>query len=125
VQVDGAPAMIEVTEFQKALLLAVGFTQKIPLCYGRFEKHVLGPNASEEQKADLKRRFTAFIESAKFELDNAGPGKGIYDNLAGFDRTDALTRIGNQVFAVAMQLGELCARERPRSLSPDLVCFLV
>lgn len=29
-QVDGAPAMIEVTEFQKALLLAVGFTQKIP-----------------------------------------------------------------------------------------------
>jgi len=103
VQVDGAPAMIEVYEFQKALLLAVGFTQKIPFRYGRFEKRVLGPNASEEQKADLKRRFTAFIDDAKFELDNAGPGKGIYDNLAGFDRTDALTRIGNQVFAVDMQ----------------------
>src|SRR4029078_598197 len=26
-----------------------------------------------------------------------------YDNVAGFDRTDALTRIGNQVFAVDMQ----------------------
>jgi hypothetical protein len=103
VQVDGAPAMIEVTEFQKALLLAVGFTQKIPFRYGRFEKRVLGPNASEEQKTDLKRRFTAFIDNAKFELDHAGPGKGIYDNLAGFDRTDALTRIGNQVFAVDMQ----------------------
>ncbi len=103
VQVDGAPAMIEVTEFQKALLLSVGFTQKIPLRYGRFEKRVLGPNASEEQKADLRRRFTAFIDSAKFELDHAGPGKGIYDNLAGFDRTDALTRIGNQVFAVDMK----------------------
>ena len=106
VQIDGAPAMIEVTQFQKALLLAVGFTQKIPFRYGRFEKRVLGPNASKVQKADLKRRFTAFIESAKFELDHAGPGKGIYDNLAGFDRTDALTRIGNQVFAVDMQKAE-------------------
>jgi len=106
VQVDGAPAMIEVTEFQKALLLAVGFTQKIPFRYGRFEKRVLGPNASEDQKADLKRRFNAFIDSAKFELDHAGPGKGIYDNLAGFGRTDALTRIGNQVFAVDMQKAE-------------------
>src|SRR5262249_43791077 len=103
VQVDGAPAMIEVTEFQKALLLAVGFTQKIPFRYGRFEKRVLGPNGSVEQKADLKQRFTKFIDSAKFELDHAGPGKGIYDNQAGFDRTDALTRIGNQVFAVDMQ----------------------
>ena len=102
VRVDGAPAMIEVTEFQKALLLAVGLTQKIPFRYGRFEKRVLGPNASEDQKADLKRRFNAFIDSAKFELDHAGPDKGIYDNLAGFDRTDALTRIGNQVFAVDM-----------------------
>ena len=103
VQVDGAPAMIEVTQFQKALLLAVGFTQKIPFRYGRFEKRVLGPNATEDQKADLKQRFTAFIDSAKFELDHAGPGKGIYDNEAGFNRTDALTRIGNQVFAVDMQ----------------------
>ena len=106
VQIDGAPAMIEVTEFQKALLLAIGFTQKIPLRYSRFEKRVLGPNASEDQKADLKRRFTAFIDDAKFELDHAGPGKGIYDNLAGFDRTDALTRIGNQVFAVDMKKAE-------------------
>jgi RoxA-like, cytochrome c-like len=103
VQIDGAPAMIEVTQFQKALLLAVGFTQKIPFRYSRFEKRVLGPNGSAEQKADLKLRFTKFIESAKFELDHAGPGKGIYDNQAGFDRTDALTRIGNQVFAVDMQ----------------------
>jgi hypothetical protein len=103
VRVDGAPAMIEVTEFQKALLLAVGFTKKIPLRYGRFEKRVLGPNASKEQKADLKQSFTKFIDSAQFELDNSGPGKGIYDNQAGFDRTDALTRIGNQVFAVDMR----------------------
>jgi hypothetical protein len=103
VQVDGAPAMIEVTEFQKALALSVGFTKFIPFRYGRFEKRVLGPNASEDQKADLKKSFAAFLANADFELKNAKPGKGIYDNPAGFDRTDALTRIGNQVFAVDMK----------------------
>jgi hypothetical protein len=103
VQVDGAPAMIEVTEFQKALLLSMGFTKLIPFRYGRFEKRVLGPNASEQQKADLKHSFEAFLDAGKFELDNTKPGKGIYDNPAGFDRTDALTRIGNQVFAVDMK----------------------
>jgi hypothetical protein len=102
VRVDGAPAMIEVTEFQRAMLLAVGFTQKIPFRYGRFEKRVLGPYATQDQRTVLKRSFTKFIDSAQFELDNAGPGKGIYDNQAGFNRTDALTRIGNQVFAVDM-----------------------
>lgn len=103
VRVDGAPAMINVTEFQKALGLAVAFTKFIPLRYGRFEKRVLGANASENQKTDLKQSFNAFLDNAQFELDNTKPGKGIYDNPAGFDRTDALTRIGNQVFAVDMK----------------------
>src|SRR5260370_3272634 len=109
VQVDGAPAMIEVTELQNALVLAVGFTKLIPLRYARFEKRVFGPNASADQKAELKRRFGAFIDSAKFEIDNTGPGKGIYDNPAGFDRTDALTRIGNQVFAGDIKEAANCA----------------
>jgi hypothetical protein len=104
VRIDGAPAMIEVTEFQKALGLSMVFTKLIPFRYGRFEKRVLGPNASEDQKADLKKSFDKFLDNAKFELDNTKAGKGIYDNLAGFDRTDALTRIGNQVFAVDMQI---------------------
>jgi hypothetical protein len=103
VQIEGGPGMIEVTEFQKALGLAVGFTKLIPFRYGRFETRVLGPNASADQKADLKKNFDAFLDYAKFELDNTKPGKGIYDNAAGFNRTDALTRIGNQVFAVDMR----------------------
>ncbi len=101
VQIDGAPAMIETAEFQKALGLSVIFTDLIPFRYGRFEKRVLGPNPSDDQKADLKKSFTAFIERAKFEKTNTDKGK-IYDNPAGFGRTDALTRIGNQVFAVDM-----------------------
>lgn len=102
VQIDGAPGMIETAQFQKALGLSIIFTDLIPFRYGRFEKRVLGPNASDEQKADLKRSFSAFIEKAKFEKTNTDKGK-IYDNPAGFGRTDALTRIGNQVFAVDMK----------------------
>jgi hypothetical protein len=102
VQIEGAPAEIEVTQFQKALGLSMAFTKVIPFRYSRFEKRVLGPIASEAQKTDLKTRFEKFLENAKFEVDNTKPGKGIYDNPAGFNRTDALTRIGNQVFAVDM-----------------------
>ena len=39
--------MIEVAEFQKALGLAMAFTQLIPGRYGRFEERVLGPNPSD------------------------------------------------------------------------------
>jgi hypothetical protein len=101
VQIEGAPGMIETAEFQKALGLSVIFTDLIPLRYRRFEKRVLGPDATDDQKKDLKESFAAFINRAKFEAKYTKQGK-IYDNLAGFDRTDALTRIGNQVFAVDM-----------------------
>ncbi len=102
VRIEGAPAMIEVTKFQKALGLALGFTQIIPFRYGRFERNVLGSNATAEQKAELKSTFDAFMKLAKAEIKDAEEQK-IYVNQAGFSRTDALTRIGNQVFAVDMK----------------------
>ena len=101
VRIEGGPAMIEVAEFQKALGLALGFTQLIPGRYGRFEERVLGPNASEDQKKNLKQSFDRLLEVAKAELKATGQAR-IYVNPAGFARTDALTRIGNQVFAVDM-----------------------
>jgi len=97
--VEGAPATVDVTQFQKALGLALGFTQKFPFRYGRFEKKILGPNASPEQKNDLKKTFDEFMERAAEEIEETG-NKDIYKNAAGFGRTDALTRIGNQVFAM-------------------------
>ncbi len=102
VLVEGAPATIEVTQFQKALGLAIVFTKLIPFRYGRFENKVLGPNATDEQKKSLKASFNAFLKNAKEELDATDKQK-TYQNEAGFTRTDALTRIGNQVFAVDMR----------------------
>ena len=101
VQIEGAPAMIEVTAFQKALGLAVAFNRSFPFKFGRysrFEQRVLGANASAEQKAQLQASYDAFLDAALAEK-KVTDERHIYDNVAGFGRTDALARIGNQVFA--------------------------
>ncbi|MCU1262382.1 MAG: hypothetical protein JWO80_5267 [Bryobacterales bacterium] len=100
--IEGAPATIEVTQFQKALGLSLAFTQLVPFRFGRFASRVLRPNATDAEKAELKKNFTEFMANAKLEID-ATNKKKIYVNEAGFTRTDALTRIGNQVFAVDMK----------------------
>jgi mono/diheme cytochrome c family protein len=102
VRVEGAPAMIEVAQFQKALGVALILTDKMPFRYKRFEKSVLGPNPTDEQKKQLKSALDSFIAGAIFEKSATDKEK-IYANAAGFARTDALTRIGNQVFAVDMR----------------------
>jgi len=102
VTIEGAPAMIEVAAFQKALGLALAFTNTFPMNvgrYGRFAERVLGPNATAQQKDALKKQLDSFLDAATHQLDVTTVNH-IYDNAAGFMRTDALARIGNQVFAV-------------------------
>src|SRR5579864_4044961 len=55
VQIDGAPALIEVYQFQKALGGALIMTDYIPWRYANFEKQVLGVNASQADKDALKK----------------------------------------------------------------------
>jgi hypothetical protein len=102
VRIEGGPAMIEVAQFQKALGLALVLTQKIPGRFGRFAGRVLGENASDKDRAALTDKFNRVLEAGLAERDAADQRK-IYDNPAGFARTDALARIGNQVFAVDMK----------------------
>ncbi|MGH9143738.1 MAG: di-heme-cytochrome C peroxidase, partial [Vicinamibacterales bacterium] len=105
VQIDGAPATIEVTAFQKALGLALAFNTSFPFSigrYSRFERRVLGPNATDEQKKELRANYDAFLSAALAEK-KVVDDRHIYDKTAGFRRTDALTRIGNQVFGADMK----------------------
>jgi len=102
VRIEGGPAMIEIAQFQKALGIALGLTQKFPFRFGRFADRVLGPGASEEKKQALRARLDQSLATALAELKATDQAK-IYVNPAGFARTDALTRIGNQVFAVDMK----------------------
>jgi hypothetical protein len=106
VQIEGAPAMIEVAAFQKALGLALGFNTTFPFDvfrYGRFEERELGADATEAQKTALKRQVEGLVAAANREREITSE-RHIYDNPAGFMRTDALARIGNQVFAVNTQI---------------------
>lgn len=106
VQIEGAPATIEVAAFQKALGLALAFNMKFPFSlgrYSRFEERVLGASATEVEKKDLKDRYSAFLNAALAEKQIVDAGH-IYDNGAGFRRTDALARIGNQVFGADMNI---------------------
>jgi len=59
---------------------------------------VLGANATADQKTQLKKQVDFFLDTARHQVDVTTVNH-IYDNGAGFMRTDALARIGNQVFA--------------------------
>jgi hypothetical protein len=103
VRIEGGPAMIELAVFQKALGVALAFNTTFPFSIGRykrFERSILGPDATPEQQRDLKARVEAFVSAATHQRDVTNE-RHIYDNEAGFIRTDALARIGNQVFAAA------------------------
>ena len=63
---------------------------------------MLGAEPSEAARKELKDSFDRLLTVAKAEQTATGEAK-IYVNPAGFARTDALTRIGNQVFAVDME----------------------
>ena len=82
--------------------VALILTDKMPFRYKRFEQKVLGQNPDDDQKKQLKSTLDSFISRAMFEKSATDEEK-IYVNAAGFGRTDALTRIGNQVFAVDMR----------------------
>jgi hypothetical protein len=102
VRIEGGPAMIEISEFQKALGIALALTQKFPFRFDRFAAKVLGPDATLEMKQALRQQLDKSLETALAELKATDQAK-IYVNPAGFARTDALSRIGNQVFAVDMK----------------------
>jgi hypothetical protein len=105
VQIEGGAAMIELARLQRALGLAMALTKRIPGRLGRFEDRVLGENALEDARAQLAEEFDRALNAGLAERDTAD-ARQIYANPAGFGRTDALTRIGNQVFGVDMKNDE-------------------
>jgi hypothetical protein len=97
--VDGGPALTNVQNFQKAVILSILYTRYVPFRYERFAKRILGPGANDEAKKQLRRQFdTVFSDGQAFhKLEDANKAHSIDE---GFARLDALTRIGNIVFAI-------------------------
>jgi hypothetical protein len=99
VLIDGGPAITNVPEFQKAVGLALLYTQWVPFRFGRFADRVLGSNARDDAKAALLQQLKQVV--AKYgeikNLEDAVKSQGVEE---GYARLDALNRIGNAVFSL-------------------------
>jgi hypothetical protein len=97
--VDGGPPLTNVDSFQKAVGLSILYTHFMPWRFARFAERVLGPNASDEAKSDLRKQFDVVYEQIKDvgKLEKSVRAKSVDE---GFTRLDALSRIGNTVFAL-------------------------
>ncbi len=99
VLVDGGPALTNIQKFQQAVGLSIIYTRWVPGRFSRFADRVLGPNASDEAKAKLHAQFMDVYKQVTdvHNLENSVKDHTIEE---GFTRLDALTRIGNTVFAL-------------------------
>ena len=101
VRFDGGPALTDLSKFQDAFGLALAFTAKLPSRFDRFAVRVLGPDATAAQKQELKTALNTLVEKGA-QLASAIKPVTDQNVSEGFFRLDALTRIGNTVFAEGM-----------------------
>src|SRR4030088_2260228 len=95
--------------------LSIGYTLNLPFRFTRFATRVLGPDASEIERIQLKQKLAAigqFLLGQKNIYDKTIKGKIQIDSEEGFGRLDALNRIGNQVFYTDFVLGGLAGFEK-------------
>jgi len=99
VLVDGGPALTNIQKFQQAIGLSIIYTRWVPGRFTRFADRVLGPGASDDAKAKLHAQFMDVYKQVTdvHNLENSVKDHTIEE---GFTRLDALTRIGNTVFAL-------------------------
>jgi len=99
VLIDGAPALTNLTNFEKGVGLSLLYTRYVPFRFDRFAGRVLGPSSSDEAKSELRKQLDLVVSQvekvAKLE-------KAVKDTTVepGYARLDALNHIGNIVFAL-------------------------
>src|SRR3984957_3209499 len=97
--VDGGSALTNVRNFQKAVGLSIVYTHFMPWRFARFADRVLGPGASDDAKSNLRKQFEDVYQQVTevAKLEQSVKAKAVDE---GFTRLDALSRIGNTVFAL-------------------------
>jgi hypothetical protein len=61
VLIDGAPALTNLNEFQKAIGLSLLYTRYVPSRFDRFADRVLGPGAGEEAKSAVRNQLDVVV----------------------------------------------------------------
>ncbi len=97
--VDGGPALTNVQNFQKAVGLSIVYTDVLPGRFARFADRVLGPGASDDAKSNLRKQIDPVYSQVR-EVANLEKSVKAHSVNEGFARLDALSRIGNTVFAL-------------------------
>jgi hypothetical protein len=105
VLIEGAPALIDMQEFQKAIALSIIYTRWVPGRFARFADRVLGVGASDDARLQLGRQFDEVCKQVRMvhDLEKAAAKRTVEE---GFARLDALNRIGNTVFALDLNQHE-------------------
>jgi len=105
VLIDGGPALTNVENFQKAVGLSIVYTHIVPGRFARFADRVLGPGASDNAKSNLREQFNAVYKQVREvgDLENSVKAHTVGE---GFARLDAISRIGNTVFALDLDRHE-------------------
>jgi hypothetical protein len=99
VLIDGGPALTRLDKFQVGVGLALAYTRYVPFRFDRFADRVLGSGAGPEAKSELKAKLDEVLaqDKAILKLEESVKSRSVEE---GFARLDALSRIGNFVFAV-------------------------
>ena len=98
VRIEGGAAMINLSLFQKAVGLALFYTNFFDARYNRFADSVLGDKKNDQdERNQLRAEVKAFLDT-NMSAQAYAEKKGLYTMDLGFARTDALGLIGNRVF---------------------------
>lgn len=103
VLIDGGPALTDLGKFRQALGRSLAFTRFVPSRFERFADRILGPDATDREKAQLRAQLDKVLAQGKglVDLETMVAPQSVEE---GFTRLDALNRIGNEVFAVDMKI---------------------
>jgi processive rubber oxygenase RoxA-like protein len=115
VRFDGGPAAVNLKKLELATGLSIAYTTWVPGRFNRFATRVLGPDASKEDRDNLKKGLTEVRDFLLAQINvyqKTIKAKKQEDTEEGFGRLDALNRIGNQVFYTDLVMAGLAGYEK-------------
>jgi hypothetical protein len=114
VRFDGGPATVNLKKLELATGLSIAYTTWVPGRFNRFATRVLGPDAGQQERDNLKKGLTEVRDFLLAQIkiyQKTIKARKQEDTEEGFGRLDALNRIGNQVFYTDLVMAGLAGYE--------------
>jgi hypothetical protein len=114
VRFDGGPATVNLKKLELATGLSIAYTTWVPGRFNRFATRVLGPDAGQQERDNLKKGLTEVRDFLLAQIkiyQKTIKARKQEDTEEGFGRLDALNRIGNQVFSTDLVMAGLAGYE--------------